>query len=323
MTIVTVRSWADPIFAWVRECVCLTEAAQVGSPPCAASAATASAPALWTFAFGVWMLVLGLSFIVVPTLDRGPASGFSRIAKAIGFPGVAGVWSRLFGLSVAALSLLYFVAAAFELRTFFWMSVFGRLGIFATCTLLSWNHGRKAKAKAVARPHALLWAATPDLLSATATAWVLLPDSISRVVFVGGVALLTTALGFLTFPAWIIQLVGLNVEPDTWNTVLAALLFFFGAYDLAAAILGLTPILVAAILGNTAVMLGVVIALFCEPAARRSNWRLKTIATALFIAMSLALFGSLGGNRAGKTRDRGATRATTAVSAAPKWTSDS
>jgi len=324
MTVVTLRSCADPIFAWVRECACLTEAAQVRSPPCAASAPTASTAALWTFAFGVWMLVLGLSFIVAPTLDRGsPSSGFGKIAKAIGFPAVAGVWSRLFGLSLAALSLLYFVAAAFELRTFFWMSVFGRLGIFATCTLLSWNHGRKATAKAVAAPHALLWAATPDLVSATATAWVLLPDSISRLAFVGGVALLTTALGFLTFPAWIIQLVGLNVKPDAWNSVLGALLFFFGAYDLAAAILGLAPILVAAILGNTAVMLGVVIALFCEPAARRSNWRLKTIATALFIAMSLALFGSLGGNRAGKTRDRGATRATTAVSAAPKWTSDS
>ena len=146
----------------------------------------------------------------------------------------------------------------------------------------------------------------------------LLPDSISRVVFVGGVALLTTALGFLTFPAWIIQLVGLNVKPDAWNSVLGALLFFFGAYDLAAAILGLAPILVAAILGNTAVILGLVIALFCEPAARLSNWRLKTIATALLIAMLLVLFGTLGGNRAGRTSDRGATQATMAIAAAPK-----
>ena len=282
----------DVLFVWMRKGCCMCGPLRVDSTMCGAIGASPSPAALWVFAFGVWMVLLGLAFVVLPAIASASSmQSIGKMAAAAGFPAVAGVWSRLFGVSIAAFGLFYFAAAAFELRQFFWMSVFGRLGVFGTCTLLAWRHGHRGNHEGP-QPHTLLWFATPDLVFATITACIMLPQYLARVVFVGGVGLLTSALGFLTFPAWIMQLVGVKARPDTWNVVLGALLGFFGLYDLVSAMLGLGPILVAAVLANIGMLIGLLVALVFERDATRSNWRFKTLIAVLLVATALALFES-------------------------------
>jgi hypothetical protein len=212
------------------------------------------------------------------------------MAQSAGFPAVAGVWSRLFGVAIASFGLAYFAAAAFELKQFFWMSVFGRLGVFGTCIVLAWKHGKDTKGDGAGKPHTLVLFALPDLACGTVTAMILLPHWLDRIVFLGGAALLTASVGFLTFPAWIMELVGIEAKPDTWNVVLGALLGFFGAYDIASAFLGLAPILVAAVVANILMLFALLVALSVEKQATQSNWRIKVIVAALLAVTSLALF---------------------------------
>jgi hypothetical protein len=288
-----IRNWIEPILAWVRDGCCAH--VDVTSTMCATGATDppASTGALWMFAFGAWMVLLGLAFIIVPgVIGAISQATLRKLAKETGFPSVAGVWSRLFGLAIATFGLFYFVAAAFELRQFFWMSIFGRLGVFGTCGLLAWRHQRTSAGHSTAGPHLLLWFAVPDLVGATVTAWVMLPHLLARVAFVGGAALLTAALGFFTFPAWIMQLVGVKVKPDTWNVVLGALLAFFGAYDIGSAILGLDPLLLAGIIVNIVLLTALLIELFVERTAIQANWRLRAVVAGLLVASSAALFGT-------------------------------
>jgi hypothetical protein len=271
----------EPFLAWIRQACCWCDSR--GGTGCAAEAGTPSAAACWTFAFGVWMIVLGLTFLLVPTLMGGSTSLMARLAKACGFPEVAGVWSRLFGLALAAFGLFYFVAAAFEVRAFFWLSIFGRIGVFMTCAVLAWKHARNADTNGAQPPNQLLLFATPDLLFANITAWILLPHALDRIAFVGGVALLVGALGFLTFPGWIMQLVGISARPDTWNIVLGALLGFFGIYDIAIAVAGLIPLLLPAVLANILLLFALLLGLLFEPQATRSTWQIRVAVGALLL----------------------------------------
>ncbi len=196
-------------------------------------------------------------------------------------------------MSLATIGFFYFAAALFELRAFFWMTVFARMVVFGLCTYLARRHREQPAGSGPAHPHTLLWFATPDLVFATITAWVMLPDYLSRVVFVGAMALFTAALGFFTFPAWILKLVGIDAKPDTWNIVLGALLACFGAYGAAAALLDFGPILWAAISSKTIMLAVLLFGLLFDRTSTRSSPRLKGVVAVLFVATAITLVWAL------------------------------
>jgi hypothetical protein len=250
------------------------------------------------FLFGIWMLLLGSAFVIVPLFAS--QSWFKKvraIAVNFGFPLDERVASILFGVAIASFSLFYFAAAIFEIQPFYWMSVFGRLGVFGTCAVLAWWHGKDGEASP---PHALLLAALPDLGFAQATAWTLLPNYLSRVTFIGGTSYLVAALGVFTFPGWILQRLHVDAKPAPWTVVLGALLTFFGAYAIAAALLGYVPIIWASIVASIAVLGTVTGVLAAQPtetlraSSVLAKWRLVGI---VFLIFALVLGAAIGGLR--------------------------
>jgi hypothetical protein len=260
---------------------------------CSVAPAPLTPVALSVLVFGGWMVLLGVAFALLPLVaKRLSPETLERLSFETGFPSVAGVWSRLFGLAIGAFGLFYFVAAAFELRPFFWMSVFGRVGVFVTCTLLSWTHRRGKSGQTIEGPPLLLWFAVPDLIGATVTASLMLPSLLARVAFVGGIALLTGGLSFFTFPDWVLRLVGLQVQPGTWNVVLGALLTFFGVYDVTAAVAALDPLIFAAMLANLLLLAALLGELLRERDATKTSWQVKAVVAGLLVATGVALFGA-------------------------------
>jgi hypothetical protein len=238
------------------------------------------------------MVLLGLAFAAFPLVARHLSQRtLEKLSFETGFPPIAGVWSRLFGLAIGVFGLFYVIAAAFELKPFFWMSVFGRVGVFATCTLLSWTHRRGRSGQTIEGPPMLLWFAVPDLVGATITASLMLPSLLARVAFAGGITLLTGGLASFTFPSWVTRLVGLDVQPGTWNVVLGALLAFFGAYDVAAAMAALDPLLFAAMLANLVLLAALLGELVREHDAGKVNWQVKAVVAGLLVVNAAALYG--------------------------------
>jgi hypothetical protein len=284
-------------FEYLRQRLC---------PLCGASSATlriCSSPkgtsfsAILMFVFGIWMLLLGSAFVILPLFAN--KSWFRKIrdiAIRFGFPLEERVASILFGVSIASFSLFYFAAGVFEIQPFYWMSIFGRLGVFGTCAVLAWWHGNKDKAA----PHALLLAAVPDLGFAQATAWTLLPNYLARVTFIGGTIYLVVALGFFAFPIWILRYLRVEAKPGSWTVVLGALLTFFGAYAIAAALLDYIPIIWASIVATIAVLGTVTGVLAAQPnetlgaSSAIAKWRLVGI---VFLMLATVLGVAVGGLR--------------------------
>lgn len=227
--------------------------------PAADQEPTAVAWSLLAFAF--WMFAIGGAFFVIPHLRGRASERIVRFSKAIGFPTEAGTWSELFGVALAGFGLFYIVAGLLEVPMFSWMSVFGRLGVFVVCVLLSWNHRRQEEGTAAQPPIRLLWLALPDVVGATVTACLLLSGGLARAAFILGVADCVAALGFLTFPAWLGGLFHMPERGETWNYVLGAVLVFFGTYAMAAAVSGIAPISWIAI--RARLLMSLVLLIFC------------------------------------------------------------
>lgn len=279
-------------FEYLRQRLC---------PLCGASNATqkicsghtdTSTSAILMFVFGIWMLLLGGTFVIVPRLGTESWRKKIRdIAGRFGFPLDVPVASLLFGVSIGSFSLFYFAAAIFQIEAFYWMSIFGRLGVFGTCAVLAWWH-REGEQSA---PHMLLWAAVPDLIFAQITAWMLLPNFLARATFVCGTSYLVAALAFFTFPGWILSRLKVGVQPSTWTVVLGVLLTFFGAYAIAAALLDYVPIVWASIVASSVVFGTVTVVLARQPTeALGRKWTLVLIALALFaLLVGVAIEGVL------------------------------
>jgi hypothetical protein len=257
---------------------------------CVAQPLPYSAVAVSMFLFGCWMLLLGagigaLSFFSNSALARK----VHDLAVDQGFPPELALWARLFGVAIGIFSLFYFAAAAFDLRVFVWMSVFGRMGVFAVVMVLAWQSARPSSYPGIDRPHNLLWFAVPDLASALVTACLVLPHPLAATVFIGGGLLVMLALGFFTFPVWLLRLAGVALKPGSWNVVLGSLLAFFGAYGIAAALSGLVPIMLAALLAHVLMLSALLLGLFlAAPRATfdgaASLWRLRAVVGALLVA---------------------------------------
>jgi len=303
--------------AWFFECL-----RQRLCPLCGASNATlkicsgqtgTSFSAILMFVFGLWMLFLGGAFVVLPLFAN--KQWVRVIAKRFDFPLHERVSSILFGVAIGSFSLFYFAAGVFQIETFYWMSIFGRLGVFGTCAVLAWWHGNEDDAS----PHALLWAAVPDLAFAQATAWTLLPNYLAGVTFIGGTIYLVLALGFFTFPAWILRRLHVEAKPGSWTVVLGALLTFFGAYAIAAALLDYVPIIWASILATLAVLGTVTGVLAAQPnetigaSSRSAKWKLVGVVFLMFAAVLLVAIGGIRHAQSNQSKSAALAKASVAV----------
>jgi len=113
-----------------------------------------SKAAVSVLVFGIYMVILGLIMLVFP----------NQLLSLFAYPTTTEVWIRILGFIVAVLGYYYLVAARYELKPFFWASVYGRpvvIVVFAGLVLLR-----------LAEPTLVLFGAI-DLLGAIWTAWAL------------------------------------------------------------------------------------------------------------------------------------------------------
>ena len=78
-----------------------------------------SAAALSILVFGIYLVVIGPGFMLIP----------NTILPLFKFPKTNEPWIRVLGAVVLVLGFYYIIAAQNELSSFFWASVVGRFGI--------------------------------------------------------------------------------------------------------------------------------------------------------------------------------------------------
>lgn len=78
-----------------------------------------SAAALSILVFGIYLLVIGTGFILIP----------NTILPLFKFPKTNEPWIRVLGVVVLVLGFYYITAAQNELSSFFWATVVGRFGV--------------------------------------------------------------------------------------------------------------------------------------------------------------------------------------------------
>lgn len=85
-----------------------------------------SPAALSVFVFGIYLVVAGAGFYIIPNV----------VLPILKFPKTNESWIRVMGIVVAVLGFYYIVAAQNELIPFFWATVVGRFAILITFTSL-------------------------------------------------------------------------------------------------------------------------------------------------------------------------------------------
>ena len=78
-----------------------------------------SAAALSIFAFGIYLVVIGAGFLIIP----------NTILPMFKLPKTNEPWIRVMGSVVLVLGFYYIISAQNELTPFFWATVVGRFGI--------------------------------------------------------------------------------------------------------------------------------------------------------------------------------------------------
>jgi hypothetical protein len=78
-----------------------------------------SATAVSVFAFGIYLVVIGAGFVIIP----------NTILPMFKFPKTNESWIRVLGSVVLVLGFYYIISAQNELIPFFWATVVGRFGI--------------------------------------------------------------------------------------------------------------------------------------------------------------------------------------------------
>jgi hypothetical protein len=85
-----------------------------------------SATAISVFIFGIYIVVIGAGFLLIPNM----------LLPLFKFPKTEEPWIRVMGLIVVVLGFYYIIAGQNELSPFFWASVVGRFTILIGFTLL-------------------------------------------------------------------------------------------------------------------------------------------------------------------------------------------
>jgi hypothetical protein len=94
-----------------------------------------SPAAISILVYAIYLLGQGVALLLFPNV----------VLPLVGLPEAADIWVRVVGMTVFFFAIYYFVAALYELRPFFVISVATRLsvpfifGAFAAAQLASWN----------------------------------------------------------------------------------------------------------------------------------------------------------------------------------------
>ena len=94
-----------------------------------------SPAAISILVYAIYLLGQGIALLLIPNV----------VLPFVGLPEASDVWVRVVGMTVVFFAIYYFVAARYELRPFFVISVFTRLSVpvvfatFAAAQLSSWN----------------------------------------------------------------------------------------------------------------------------------------------------------------------------------------
>ena len=86
-----------------------------------------TAAGLSVFVFGIYVIVVGLPFLIMPNM----ALAMFRFDKT------KEVWIRVLGLILSVVGAYYITAGLQEYIVFMWVTVFGRAGVFAGFTILA------------------------------------------------------------------------------------------------------------------------------------------------------------------------------------------
>lgn len=186
--------------------------------------------------------VFGLYLLVVLTLFAFPPTG-RKLRRLIRFPETA--WATiLFSVAIFVLALFYLTAARWNVRTLYWVSVFGRCGVLLACLWLWLRH----------QGHGVLLVGLGmiDFLWALHTGFLLVGGGPAGIILISGIGQMVTGLTIRVFPAELEQISRLgfwqwkrtrsnlasttNEETERWATIFATVLTALGTYCLVAAI---------------------------------------------------------------------------------------
>ncbi len=237
--------------------------AVVGGPP----PPPRTAAAVSVFWFGLYAITFGLSLHLLP----------SAALKKLGFPRQEGPWMTVLGSMPVIIGTLYITGALFGLPAFFWAIVFGRVGVFLLCLRLGGF---------------LVVAALPDLVGALWTAVALCPTPEAGFVLVLGLLNVIGAVAFRLFPRGARERLGFPEAAGNWLPLTSALLGFWGAYDMLAAVAGYRPLMWATALGH-AIFGTAFVAAAAAHRRRMHVWRPTLVglaywATAVALALTLS-----------------------------------
>jgi hypothetical protein len=85
-----------------------------------------SPSALSIFVFGLYLVIVGFGFLVIP----------NTVLPMFKLPKTNEVWIRTLGMVVWVLAFYYIIAAQNELMPFFWATVVGRFGVLLILSTL-------------------------------------------------------------------------------------------------------------------------------------------------------------------------------------------
>jgi hypothetical protein len=229
------------------------------------------------FWFGLYAIGFGVSLSTLPRTVLG----------RLGFPRERGPWMAVLGGGPAVIGVFYLVAALYRLEAFFWILVAGRVAIFLLCMRL--RCGRHDASGL------LLLAAVPDLLGACWTTLALSESQVQGLGIILGIGNVIAAAAFYLFPTETRWRLGFAREAGNWLPLAAALLAFWGLYEIAAAAAAWLPLVWTTVVGRAAFGTLCVISALRYGAARdavESPWRLQLAGfgfwgTALLLARAL------------------------------------
>ncbi|HWP10113.1 MAG TPA: FAD-dependent oxidoreductase [Polyangiaceae bacterium] len=236
--------------------------------PCLTAMGPPSAAAAAQFWYAAYMTLFGVSLFLMPRKTLGQ----------LGFPDEHGPWIPILGVAPLLIASFYTVAAVFDLRLFFWLSVFGRTGVFLYVLWLTEGRHRGSPL--------LLMVAVPDLMSAMWSGSLLAANALAGRLLVLGLANVVVAFAFQFFPEGSLAALGFPRKASAWVPMAAILLFFWGVYDVLAVVLGLQPLVLAGVVCQ------LLFAAFCVAAPLVYRARSEAIAPGFRLVLVGATYGA-------------------------------
>lgn len=220
----------DSVWSFAFERACALGVALAHAPlACTANVSPSSAAGRAQFWYAAYMTLFGVSLFFMPKKTLGQ----------LGFPAEHGPWIPILGVAPLLIASFYATAAVFDVRAFFWFSVFGRTAVFLFVLWLTEGRHRGSPL--------LLLVATPDLASAMWSGSLLAATPLAGKLLVLGLLNLVGAFAFQFFPAGTLAALGFPQKATAWVPMAAILLFFWGGYDVLTVAFGLTSLLVAGV----------------------------------------------------------------------------